>query len=706
MGSCCSTSLDPVDVDLILRERKRERYLTAKRRRTHRLLSPTTSNSGSALSRHATRKSAAPSSEPSSEVSSRVGSPKRAIPVERRKSRFSQIFSRRTTRKEPNVAVASAATVATAAVPAADAPDPSYDVTSPVASPTRPISRTRKSRFSRFFRRRKSLTEEDEEIETVDLGFQFPFENLVFEGGGNKGLAYVGALRVLEEVGVSGQVRRVAGASSGAMCACLFSVGFTSFEMFEFLTRPDARRILLDHSCGLCSVLPNLLSGFGWNPGRKILRWFGETLEKKTGNADITFMDVYKQYGRELCIVATNLNHMSVEYFHPKTTPNMPIRWAVRMSMSIPGIYQSVRSHQHGETYHYVDGGVLCNFPIHVFDGWWLSMKREDAYLRRIANIKDIAHQVEDAERFQPRSEKTIGLLLYSRKETEVMKTLMNRRDENRTTTMPRTKLAKRRNQQWMKKMDKGEDVDEELVEAVDRFFKVIAANDYTDEEFIVLEDLQDAFNETSAFTQEDAMKLFGHTDPAEAFKELDVDNDDEVTFQEIVHFIERKGVSVQSQFLGYSRREISGFMDFVSTMHETLSINVKKLFVTPKDLERTVGIDTDYIETTDWNLEEEDRMFLIEAGMRATRSFLREHLSKRGIDVGNMPSILRCSVNELRSIAKTKPKRRHPSCLKRKTTRRHAMGKINSQDIEDKIDEKEVRITESSSRNLEVPTQ
>ena len=60
----------------------------------------------------------------------------------------------------------------------------------------------------------------------------------------------------------------------------------------------------------------------------------------------------------------------------------------------------------------------------------------------------------------------------YSRKETEVMKTLMNRRDENRTTTMPRTKLAKRRNQQWMKKMDKGEDVDEELVEAVDRFFK------------------------------------------------------------------------------------------------------------------------------------------------------------------------------------------------------------------------------------------
>ena len=27
-------------------------------------------------------------------------------------------------------------------------------------------------------------------------GFPFPFENLVFEGGGNKGMAYVGALQV------------------------------------------------------------------------------------------------------------------------------------------------------------------------------------------------------------------------------------------------------------------------------------------------------------------------------------------------------------------------------------------------------------------------------------------------------------------------------------------------------------------------------
>lgn len=38
------------------------------------------------------------------------------------------------------------------------------------------------------------------------------------------------------------------------------------------------------------------------------------------------------------------------------------------------------------------------------------------------------------------------------------------------------------------------------------------------------------------------------------------------------------------------------------------LNISLQK-----KDVERTIGIDTDYIETNDFNLETEDKKFLIE---------------------------------------------------------------------------------------------
>ena len=39
-------------------------------------------------------------------------------------------------------------------------------------------------------------------------------------------------------------------------------------------------------------MLPNLIRGYGWNPGKRIYRWFGKVLNQKTGNADITFSKV------------------------------------------------------------------------------------------------------------------------------------------------------------------------------------------------------------------------------------------------------------------------------------------------------------------------------------------------------------------------------------------------------------------------------
>ena len=49
-----------------------------------------------------------------------------------------------------------------------------------------------------------------------------------------------------------------------------------------------------DHSCGYFSLLPNLIKGYGWNPGKKIFHWFGNALYEQTGNADITFSEVCK----------------------------------------------------------------------------------------------------------------------------------------------------------------------------------------------------------------------------------------------------------------------------------------------------------------------------------------------------------------------------------------------------------------------------
>ena len=70
----------------------------------------------------------------------------------------------------------------------------------------------------------------------------YPFENLVFEGGGVKGLAFCGALKVLEERGIITDVKGLAGSSAGAITAGLLACGYTSDEILDELKPKDLFR--------------------------------------------------------------------------------------------------------------------------------------------------------------------------------------------------------------------------------------------------------------------------------------------------------------------------------------------------------------------------------------------------------------------------------------------------------------------------------
>ena len=65
--------------------------------------------------------------------------------------------------------------------------------------------------------------------------------------------------------------------------------------LFHMNTIKESFLLLTDHTCGYCSLLPNLLKGFGWNPGKRMLRWFGEQLKERTGDGDITFKEVSQE---------------------------------------------------------------------------------------------------------------------------------------------------------------------------------------------------------------------------------------------------------------------------------------------------------------------------------------------------------------------------------------------------------------------------
>ncbi|KAK7108929.1 uncharacterized protein [Littorina saxatilis] len=488
-------------------------------------------------------------------------------------------------------------------------------------------------RRGRFF---SVLDKTDRKARSIDpMEYEYPFHNIVLEGGGNKGIAYCGAVRVLEETGLWGNVRGLAGASAGAMTAALLAVGYNSYELEEFLSQ-DLSQIFLDHKCGYCSLLPNLLTGFGWNPGKRIYKWFGDKLNQKCGNADITFKEVLEKCGKELCVVVTNLNQMSTEYCHPKTTPDMAVRMAVRMSMAIPGLFRATRYTNHGQTDIFVDGGVLCNYPIHCFDGWWLSMKQENSFLKRLQPLDNLPRLLDKTERFGAFNENTLGFLLFADNERELFRyQVEHMRHGAQLQGLPNTKLARAKLRQ-KKLQDKTEREHRRLVKAVNAFLKVLEKHNVDNNDTIDRAELEAALKDEKDFKRKHRLHLFGDVDSETILQYLDRDGNGQICYQELVHFMEETGINIQLRFLGYQRREVKNFFTFLNTLQSTLLTNVKKIFVEERDIERTVGINTGHVDTSDFVLEDADRDFLVERGRLACESFLKYYAAVKNLPKKN----------------------------------------------------------------------
>lgn len=167
-----------------------------------------------------------------------------------------------------------------------------------------------------------------------DTGFLF--ENLVFEGGGGKGLAHIGVVRVLEQSGLRKYVRRVAGTSAGGLLAGAFALGYSSEELIKLLTKMNLGDVIQDNSFGIVQDTVRTFFEYGWNAGKEAHSFIGDMVKRKSGDPDLSFLALYKRFNIELCVVASNLTRACPAYFHVKTTPYVPIRDALRATMSIP----------------------------------------------------------------------------------------------------------------------------------------------------------------------------------------------------------------------------------------------------------------------------------------------------------------------------------------------------------------------------------
>ena len=208
--------------------------------------------------------------------------------------------------------------------------------------------------------------------------------DLVLEGGGVLGIGHVGALSELEGAGYS--FARVAGTSAGSVVGALVAAGMRASRLAEIMTTLDYRRFtdrsLLDH-VPLGGPLLSLLVDNGVYEGDELREWLGNLLVEECGVetfADLALDDQDASLTPErrfrLVVTATDVTRgdlVHLPWDYERTYGLEPSRQrvvdAVRASMSIPFFYEPVTvTGTGGVTSTLVDGGVLSNFPIDIFD--------------------------------------------------------------------------------------------------------------------------------------------------------------------------------------------------------------------------------------------------------------------------------------------------------------------------------------------------
>lgn len=205
--------------------------------------------------------------------------------------------------------------------------------------------------------------------------------DLVFEGGGVKGIGLVGALSVLEERGFRPQ--NLAGTSAGAIAAVLSAAGYGAGELRAELLSLDYRAFrdrAWEDELPLVGAPLSILKDQGLYEGLALEAWLRERLaargvrtfrelvhplyaddERYRWRAQVVASDVT---ARRLLVLPRDARTFGIE------PDDLDVALAARMSASIPFYFEPVRlTHREtGREHLVVDGGLLSSLPVWLFD--------------------------------------------------------------------------------------------------------------------------------------------------------------------------------------------------------------------------------------------------------------------------------------------------------------------------------------------------
>lgn len=190
------------------------------------------------------------------------------------------------------------------------------------------------------------------------------YNSLVCEGGGVMGYSYCGSFLELENKGILNSIENYAGTSVGSLFVTLLVLGFTVDEIIMVKDQLDFSKINTSKNI---SFMFNLIFKRGGNDLNVMEKQIRRIIEYKE-SSNITLKELYEKTGKELVIVTCCLNKRTPLYLHHSQFPNVKLIEALLSSIAVPYIFKPRKYDFLGQKDTYIDGGVVDNYPLWVFN--------------------------------------------------------------------------------------------------------------------------------------------------------------------------------------------------------------------------------------------------------------------------------------------------------------------------------------------------
>ncbi len=190
---------------------------------------------------------------------------------------------------------------------------------------------------------------------------------VVLSGGGAKGVAHIGALKIIEEVGIP--IDYIVGTSMGSIIGGLYSIGYTPTQLDSIVCSQDWTFLLSD----------------------QVARSEQSMSERQTGETYVLSVPFKKEISKEITgglingrNIANMFSKLTIGYHDSIDFNTLPIPFAcvaqdivtgeevhfhkgvlstaMRASMAIPGVFTPVRL----DSMVLIDGGLVNNYPVNV----------------------------------------------------------------------------------------------------------------------------------------------------------------------------------------------------------------------------------------------------------------------------------------------------------------------------------------------------